>query len=81
MRDKGELVESGQNDILTQALGTPEHPGRVRTKKEYVTQREVFKKTPGGLKSFQESQILREREKHWENKFKTMEDHFQTQEI
>ena len=34
MRDKKELVESGQNDILTQALGTLEHPGHVRTKGE-----------------------------------------------
>ena len=37
IRDKGELVESGQNDIFTQALGTPEHPGRVTTKGVYVT--------------------------------------------
>ena len=37
MKDKGELVESGKNDILTQALGTPEHLDRVRTKGEYVT--------------------------------------------
>ena len=52
MRDKGELVESGQNDILTQTLGTPEHLGRVRTKGDYVTQLEVFKKPLGGFKSF-----------------------------
>ena len=37
MRDKEELVESCQNDILTQALGTPELLGCVRTKGEYVT--------------------------------------------
>ena len=42
MREQGEFVESGQHDILTEALGTPEHPGRVRTKGEYVTQGEVF---------------------------------------
>ena len=41
----------------------------------------MFKTSPGGFKSFQESQILLKREKHWEKKFKTMEDRFQTQEI
>ena len=81
MRDKGEFIENGQHDILTEALGTLEHPGSVRTKGEYVTQREVFKKLPGGFKSSLKSQVLLEREKHWENKLKTMEDHFQTQEI
>ena len=80
MRDHGEFVETGSHDILTEALGKPEHPGRVRTKGEYVTQREVFKKPPGGFKSSQESQVLLEKEKHWENKFKTMEDHFHTYE-
>ena len=37
MRDKGELVESGQNDILTQVLSTLEHLGRIKTKGKYVT--------------------------------------------
>ena len=55
MWDKGKFVESDQIDIFTQALGTPEHPSCVRTKGEYVTQWEVFKKPPGGFKSFQES--------------------------
>ncbi|KAM6554558.1 hypothetical protein CsatB_023266 [Cannabis sativa] len=27
---QGQIQVQGQNDILTQALGTPEHPGRVR---------------------------------------------------
>ena len=31
MRDKGQFVESGHNDILIEALGTSKHPGRVRT--------------------------------------------------
>ena len=52
MRDKGEFVKSGQHDILTEALGTPKHLGHVKTKGEYVTQREVFKKPIGGFKSF-----------------------------
>ncbi|XP_062100003.1 uncharacterized protein LOC133805871 [Humulus lupulus] len=26
----GEIIAKGRNDILTQALGTPKHPGRVR---------------------------------------------------
>ena len=65
MWDKGEFVESGQNDILIEALGTPEHPGHLRTKGEYVTQWEVSKKLLGGFKSFQESQVLLEREKQW----------------
>ena len=37
MRDKGEFVESGQNDILTKALSTLEHPGLIRTKVKYMT--------------------------------------------
>ena len=52
MWDKGEFVESGKNDILTEALGTPEYLRRVRTKKEYVTHRKVFKKPLGSFKSF-----------------------------
>ena len=51
MRDQGEFVESQPHDILTEALGTPGHRCHVRTKGEYVTQREVFKKPPGGFKS------------------------------
>ena len=38
IQDKGEFVESGQHDILTEALGTSEHLGCVKTKGEYVTQ-------------------------------------------
>ena len=38
MRDKDEFVENGQHYILTDALGTLEHPGHVRTKGKYVTQ-------------------------------------------
>ena len=63
-RYKGEFVESGQHDILTEALGTLEHPGSARTKGEYLTQQKVFKMLPGGFKSFQESQVLLEREKY-----------------
>ena len=37
MREQGKFVESGQHEILTEALGTPEHPGHVRTKGEHVT--------------------------------------------
>ena len=61
MQDKGVLVESEQNDILTQALGTGKHLGWVRNKGEYVTQRKVFKKPLGDFKSFHESLILLER--------------------
>ena len=38
MQEQGEFVESGQHNILTEALGAPEHPDHVRTKSEYVTQ-------------------------------------------
>ena len=38
MGDSIEFVESGQHDILTEALGTLQHPGHVRTKGLYVTQ-------------------------------------------
>ena len=80
MRDQGEFVETGSHDILIEALGKLEHPGHVKTKGEYVTQRKVFKKPPGDFRSSQESQVLLEREKHWEKKFKTMEDRLQIQE-
>lgn len=30
MKKSGNLVEDGSNDILSQALGTPEHSGRLR---------------------------------------------------
>ena len=66
-------------DILTKALGTTEHPGHVKTKGEYVTHRELFKNHQG-VSNFLRSQVILEREKHWENKLKTMEDRFQTQE-
>ena len=42
IRDKDEFVESGQHDILTEALGELEYLGRVRTISKYVTQQEVF---------------------------------------
>ena len=80
MWDQGKFVETGSHDILFEALGKPEHPGRVRTKGKYVTQWEVFKKPPGGFRSSQESQVLLKQEKHWEKKFKTKEDRFQTHE-
>ena len=64
LADMREFVESGQHDILTKALGTPEHPSCVRTKGEYVIQWEVFKKQPGGYKSSQGSHVLFKREKH-----------------
>ena len=63
MWEQGEFVESGQHDILTEALGTPEHLGRIKTKGEYVTQLDVFKKLLGGFKSSQESHVLLERER------------------
>ncbi|XP_060969435.1 uncharacterized protein LOC115720465 isoform X3 [Cannabis sativa] len=45
-KGKGEVVEIGSNDVLTQALGKPEHRGRVRGKGLSVCQREVFIKPP-----------------------------------
>ena len=50
--DKGEIVEIRSNDILTQALGTPEHPGRVRGRGKFVAQREVFKKPVKDLENY-----------------------------
>ena len=38
MLKQDEFVENTQHDISTEAFGKPEHPGRVRTKGEYVTQ-------------------------------------------
>ena len=64
MRDKGDFVESGQNDILTKVLGPSKHLGRVKIKGEYVNQREVFMKPLGGFKSVLESQVLLEREEN-----------------
>ena len=37
MRDQVEFFETRSHDILTEALGKLEHPGRVRNKGEYVT--------------------------------------------
>ena len=68
MWDQGKFVETGSHDILFEALGKPEHPGRVRTKGKYVTQREVYKKRLRGFRSSQESQVLLERGKQWEKK-------------
>ena len=51
MRDQGEFVKTRSHDILTKALGKPEHPSCVRTKGEYATQQEVFKKPPEGFRS------------------------------
>ena len=42
---EGTFVPRGSNDVLTAALGTPEHPGRTRTYSEDFTRREdVFGK-------------------------------------
>ncbi|XP_060961635.1 uncharacterized protein LOC115720758 isoform X2 [Cannabis sativa] len=57
IKERGELTVIGQNDVLTQALGTPEHPGRVRGKGFGVVQYEVFKKPPRGFKTLQEEQF------------------------
>ena len=68
--DKGEIIEIRSNDIFTQALGTPEHPGRVRGKGKFVAQSEVFRRPGGGFRELQECQFHyeRQRDKAWEKK-------------
>jgi hypothetical protein len=36
-KKKGDLIVEGSNDVLSQALGTPEHSGRVRGVEGFVT--------------------------------------------
>ncbi|XP_062079615.1 uncharacterized protein LOC133784150 [Humulus lupulus] len=42
----GEIIAKGRNDILTQALGTPEHPGRVRALGSFAKISSVFGRKP-----------------------------------
>ena len=43
--NEGSFVSEGANDILTAALGTPEHPGRTRAySAEYTRRKDVFGK-------------------------------------
>ncbi|XP_062103563.1 uncharacterized protein LOC133814644 [Humulus lupulus] len=56
-RNEGTLVEVGTNDILTQVLGTNEHPGRVRGQSCGVTQRDYFLKPAGGFSGLQQYQF------------------------
>ena len=47
MREKAEgtFVLTGSNDVLTAALGTPEHPGRTRAHStEFTSRKDVFGK-------------------------------------
>lgn len=60
-RQEGTLVEIGTNDILTQALGTSEHAGRVRAQSYGVTQRDYFLKPKGGLRQLQADQFMFQR--------------------
>ena len=42
---QGTFVPQGSNDVLTAALGTPEHPGRTRAHStEYTRRKDVFGK-------------------------------------
>ena len=56
-RKEGTLVEVGTNDILTQVLGTKEHPGRVRAQSRGVTQRDYFLKPAGDFSGLQQYQF------------------------
>lgn len=61
----GSLVTEGTSDVLTLALGTPEHPGRVRGKGHGVTPTTFFNLTKRGSKkhiSELESKLHAERE-------------------
>ncbi|XP_062086453.1 uncharacterized protein LOC133792561 [Humulus lupulus] len=42
----GEIIAKGRNDILTQALGTPEHPRRVRALGSFAKISSVFGRKP-----------------------------------
>ncbi|KAF4354737.1 hypothetical protein G4B88_031277 [Cannabis sativa] len=61
-RKQGEVVEIGTNDILSQALGTPESYGRVRDRGHNVGFKDCFPKSKGGLRSLHERQIIYENE-------------------
>ncbi|KAF4398829.1 hypothetical protein G4B88_028192 [Cannabis sativa] len=61
-RKQGEVVEIGTNDILSQALRTPESYGRVRARGRNVGFRDCFPKSKGGVRSLHERQIIYENE-------------------
>ena len=64
------IPTSGPNDILTQALGTPEHPGRVRAKGP--VKRNAYFDVPKSSKVEMDERemILQEREKELEEREK-----------
>ncbi|KAM6590472.1 hypothetical protein CsatA_013077 [Cannabis sativa] len=61
-RKQGEVVEIGTNDILSQALGTPESYGCVRARGHNVGFKDCFPKSKGGVRSLHERQIIYENE-------------------
>ena len=67
------IPTSGPNDILTQALGTPEHPGRVRAKGP--VKRNAYFDVPKSSKVVEMDEremILQEREKELEEREKML---------
>ena len=73
------MVAKGTTDILTMALGTPEHPGRVRGMGACVTQTKYFHTPTPYRRSQQDDTIkkLEEMNKFWDSKFKQQHDTFQ----
>ena len=78
-RKEGTLVEVGTNDILTQVLGTKEHPGRVRAQSRGVTQRDYFLKPAGGFSGLQQYQFQfqKHQSQQYLDDFKRLEQSFE----
>ena len=78
-RKEGALVEVGTNDILTQVLGTKEHPGRVRGQSRGVTQRDYFLKPAGGFSGLQQYQFQfqKHQSQQYLDDFKRLEQSFE----
>uniref|UniRef100_A0A803QVH3 Ubiquitin-like protease family profile domain-containing protein n=1 Tax=Cannabis sativa TaxID=3483 RepID=A0A803QVH3_CANSA len=71
----GEIMEEGSNDVLTMALGTPEHGGRVRGVGSHVILRQFFH-TPAPRRLTQKKSSVDEdaRYKDLEDKWRQSED-------
>lgn len=94
-REDGSFVEYRKKDVLTAALQTPEHPGRVRCRGAYVTQTSVFGKQNKKHMRYEEtSQLvaeyegkiasltsqLVERDRMYEKRFRELENRLKEQQ-
>ncbi|XP_062107931.1 uncharacterized protein LOC133818845 [Humulus lupulus] len=78
---RGEITALGRDDILTQALGTPEHPGRVRAGGFTATVSKMFGKKHKTMTAREEiARLKAEIEELKRHKFSTEEELAQNEE-